>query len=1136
MKSRYTGIKSYTENESDIFFGRKKEINDLFKTIVFEKISILHSQPNAGKTSVLRAGLISYLEKLNQFDIFYINIPMYKKSNIELSKIIEKSFGINPNSLSFLDKLVTIHDYFWYYLKKIQTLRTDNKITILIFDGFENLLTYPKTIVEKFNIDLSSTLYDAVPKNIKTEIKEKILKNPELLTEEGSELLYNPLKIRVLFSMRTKNIKNIKKFAGFYPDLEKNKIKLNLLNKQQAREIIENSSGFVSKNIDDNNFITKPYKFESQLVDNIIDFLSLDDKIKPNELQIVLKYSENLVAEKNISTIYNKDFSDFNQIFGNYYSKCIYDIKEKNIRNNLAGFVENELILESENRLLSVYNGIIKERYDLNNNIFDKTKGLIISEINENNEIYRKLSSNKFANAIINFKNERKQNNERIIEERKEAKKLQKEAEIQLKKTKKTKIISFVSIVAFIISIAVIFVVNKARNEALSNELFANSALLTAYSFQEIDKDPTKAFRYAEAAYLFDKNNPTAYSALINSYYATEAFYSIVKTIDNNTLSARLSSDGKLLLTVIRNKKDKKFIIKLEEVYGKELFRITHDKIISSIGFMSDSRKIEFSDVGGNIFLYNIKGKKLKEFKAHDFMVWRAVFSNDMKRVLTSGADRKVVLWTSDGVKISELPKHDFDVYAIDFSPDGKYIATATDSTIHICDSVGGLIKSIQLPVRNSYYFPLIQEVRFSSDSKKLLIAVNDMAKKNHVVRIIDIQGNDIMLFRGHTDWINTARFSNDNSKIITSSIDNTVRVWKIDGELIGVLKGHKSKVIDAQIIDNNKRIVSVSDDKTVRVWNFGRLLNPLKDIENIESAIFSPDGFNILTAQDSVVKYLDLTGDVEHIYSGNKKNINSIDISDDGKLIVTAGKDKTVRVWNITGEPIAVFMEHTKKVKTAVFMPDSNLIISASSDSCIILWDPYKEKLLKKFKIKSKANFAEFSPDGLTFITAEKSGDILLLDMKGQIIKRFSGHTNTVLSAKFSPDGKYIISTSKDRTVNLWQISGQLVHTFSAYNNKVNTAEFSSDGKYIVTASNDNKVKLYNLTGKEVASFNHEGKVLSAVFSQDGKYILSVISMKNKNTAKLQVIKPDKILELTNEVKIFGDFYKEDFSNIINR
>ena len=301
MRNRYKGSKPYTEEESDMFFGRKKEINELFKTVVFENISILHSQAGLGKTSILKAGLIPVLKKSKQFETIYINIPRYKKSNVELPKIIENSFGINSNYLSFIDKLITKPDYFWYYLKKIQTSINNNKTIVLLFDSFENLFTYPDTIIEKFNIDLSSALHEIVPKNIKTEIREKFSKNPELLTDEGSKLLYNAIKLKVLFSIKTKNVKNLNELTGLYGNFENKKIELNFLNREQAQEIIEQAPEFISKYEEKNNFITKAYKFDKTLTDDVLNELSTNNGINPYELQIVLKYSEKLVSEKNIS-------------------------------------------------------------------------------------------------------------------------------------------------------------------------------------------------------------------------------------------------------------------------------------------------------------------------------------------------------------------------------------------------------------------------------------------------------------------------------------------------------------------------------------------------------------------------------------------------------------------------------------------------------------------------------------------------------------------------------------------------------------------------------------------------------------------------------------------------------------------
>ncbi len=1126
QRYRFAGTKPYTESENDIFFGRESEIQDLFNIASLEKIGILHSEPKIGKTSLLRAGLIPILKNSGQFEIIYLKFERCVKKKETPIGFIKCSLSVYSDSGAYIDKVLIERNTIWCYLKKLQAKIGIKKNIIFIFDNFENFFTYPDEQREKFNIELSSILYEPIPSKTREEIKNSLTENKDLLTSKGSELLYAPLKLKVFFSIRTGSLHKLQKLEIFYPDIKNNIYELEKIHEDKADLAITLASQFKSKYEDMNNFKANIFEFSADSKNKIVNFLKDDnDRINPYELQIVCNYAEKLVINRKEKSINNNNFSNIGFIFDVYFKKAIAELPDAKERNKISELIENELVIEDRNTTVPVYEELIKSKYKLNPNSFDKLNGLITCEINDKGELERKLSSNKFIPAVLHAKNERVKQEEKKEVEIVEVDKLKQEAVEHFNKSKKIRVVSIISIAAFIVAVLGIILINNLRKKAKQSKAFAESSLYAAYSFQELDKDPTTSFRFAETAYNKDNQNPAAFSALINAYYSTEAFYTVIGNTDEQTQSARLSKNGEYIISVVRNKKDKLFYVRIATVEGEEMFEIEHKTTITNIGFSKDNKYIKFGDRKGNIYLYNLKGKKINEYNLHQSAIWTIKFSNDKTKILSSGGDQNLFLYNTEDKTSKKLTEHNFDIYATGFSPNGQLIASADDNTINISSINGELLKTIAVPKRKSYYFPLVQTLKFTANSKKILVVINDMAGRNHIAKIIDIEGNEKMLFRGHTEWINTIDISKDGKKIVTSGRDNTVRVWKIDGELIGELKGHKANVSDAKFGENSNTIITVSDDKTIRKWRFGRLLNPLAEIPDIKYASFSPDGLKIVTANNSAAKLLNLTGEVETEFAGNKKKINHLSFSSNGKYIVSSGSDKTARVWDMNGKEINVFESHRQRVNTAVFMPDSNIVITASKDSTIILWEIGSNAPVDIIKTEAQVNSAAFSPDGKSFITAESSGDVILRDIKGKTIIVLEGHTDVVLKAEFSADGKHIISVSKDKTAKLWDTEGNLIHTFSGYNNKLNSACFSADGKYILIAGNENKVMLYDISGKEIAEFEHKGKVLNAQFSPDGKYILTIISLGRKNIAKLQVISPEKILELTNEVKIFGEF-----------
>ena len=68
--------------------------------------------------------------------------------------------------------------------------------------------------------------------------------------------------------------------------------------------------------------------------------------------------------------------------------------------------------------------------------------------------------------------------------------------------------------------------------------------------------------------------------------------------------------------------------------------------------------------------------------------------------------------------------------------------------------------------------------------------------------------------------------------------------------------------------------------------------------------------------------------------YSGHKQGTMCINLSPDGKSIVSCGYDKTIKIWNIeNGGEIKTFNGHKDIVQSVSYSPDQKFIISGSKD-----------------------------------------------------------------------------------------------------------------------------------------------------------------------------------------------------------
>jgi len=223
----------------------------------------------------------------------------------------------------------------------------------------------------------------------------------------------------------------------------------------------------------------------------------------------------------------------------------------------------------------------------------------------------------------------------------------------------------------------------------------------------------------------------------------------------------------------------------------------------------------------------------------------------------------------------------------------------------------------------------------------------------------------------------------------------------------------------------------------------------------------------------------------------GHNFVVSDINVSFDGKYVITASKDQTLRLWDGDGNLLKILKGHKNSVRTGNFSPDGKYIISASHDSTARLWD-LNGKCLQIMTHDSKVYAAYFSPTD-NYILTKSNTTVGIWDFKGNLIQNLKGHEKNVIDAGFSPNGKYIITASWDKTAKLWDIKGNELKVLKGHSAALNLAKFSPDGEHILTASYDGTARLWDLQGKELFILKgHTAVIHAADFSYDSKYIVT--------------------------------------------
>jgi WD40 repeat protein len=1090
MKSPFKFLDSYTKEDREIFFGREKEVEELYRHLFESRILLVYGESGTGKSSLVNCGLVN---KLSENE----HLPVYIRRSENILESFSEAIQVLLRESSPRQMLTAL-----MFKKALREISDDTqRQLIFIFDQFEELFIFGTK-----------------------EERQSLIQVLKVLGESD-------IDCRFIFILREEYFVQVAEFEKQLPNFLSNRVRIEKMNRSNAINAIKGTCSVYEIQVEEGfaeNLLMKlnpdstgveltwlqifldrvyilafskdnkkPLVFRKELIEiteNVSDLLGsfLDDQIAlmayPDTALAILK---SFVSYKGTKRQLNLiDVKDYANTLGEHVRekevleiirslvvlRILCDVNENGfyeLRHDALAAKIFEKISASEIEILEVRQFIETAWY------FWKKHGVLLSEddLKYISPFENRLSLSLDLSGFIEM-SKVKFNNSRT--------------------RKRNIIISGGLIIILLLSVFSIWAL-KERNRA---EVLKTKALAEKYNLQAANvaiHDPTKGLRLAEYAYSLDSGNVNIMSN-IKRIYSDNVFYTLISSQEDAIAkqedaiySVKFTPDGKYILTgsgdatarlwdlngkmvrifighcgyinSVAVSPDGKLMLtgstdrsaRLWDMDGKVIRDFFgHSMSVNSVAFSPDGKSILTGSQDKTARLWDLQGNVIQEFKGHTSDIRSVAFSPDGQHILTGSKDSTARLWNLSGKQLLVLRNYTDQVNTVTFSPDAKYILTgSSDKKINLYDQNGKLIR-----VFSGFPGP-VNEVVFSPDSKKILIGAN----AGYVI-LCDLNGNEIKEFKGHTIRVFAVAFSPDGTKVVTGSGDCTVKLWDLDENLNQVYTGHESKITSVKFSENNKILLTSSSDGTVRLWDInGNVQTIFKNVKGINDAVFSPDHQKVLTgSDDGTAKLWDRQGNVIRVFSGHKSGVTSVAFSPDGQTILTGSEDATARLWNLNGKELMVIRGHSSGLKSVAFSPNGKTILTGSNDYSACLWD-LNGKLLTALKGQSSTiNSVVFSPDGQSFLTGSYGSDptARLWNLKGKLLKVYKGHTTSINSVAFSPNGKKILTGSADQTAILWDIDGNIEQIFSGYKSSVTSVSFSSDGQSVLLGMDNGSVRLY--------------------------------------------------------------------------
>ena len=263
------------------------------------------------------------------------------------------------------------------------------------------------------------------------------------------------------------------------------------------------------------------------------------------------------------------------------------------------------------------------------------------------------------------------------------------------------------------------------------------------------------------------------------------------------------------------------------------------------------------------------------------------------------------------------------------------------------------------------------------------------LATNSSLIRIYSLETFNARLLAGHTEIVLALTSSANGALLASCSKDKTARIWvpttskdSVDWgfRCVGICEGHAESVGAIAMPQQQQSetemlsfMLTGSQDRTIKMWDLSS---------------FHPDSLSSLQYFHSLTTF-----------KAHDKDINSLDISPNSRLLVSGSQDKTAKIYEIIYAPgfknstargelkfRGTCKGHKRGVWTVKFSPTDRLVATGSGDKTIKLW-----------------NLDDFS-----------------------CIKTFEGHTNSVLRVDFLTMGLQLVTSASDGLVKVWNVQDE--------------------------------------------------------------------------------------------------------------
>ncbi|MBV9493467.1 MAG: hypothetical protein JOZ54_04425 [Acidobacteria bacterium] len=386
-RRRYPGTGPFGPEDAALFFGRKRETEELYLRILSVPLLLQFGESGLGKTSLLQAGLFPLLRAKPFLPVMIrLNDPQESLTHAVArslrESVVHEGISIDDEAPAGL----------WELLAATTAWRNDLLLTpVLVFDQFEEVFTlHDQAFRDELAAELGALATGIPPQR------------------PSAERVERP-NVKLLISLKETNLGALEQFSANIPGLFQERLRLAPLSEDNARDAVLEPAKLLAAN-GETPYATKPFAFDEEALDNMLTYLKgRSDVIEPFQLQLLARHAEALAERKESTqsgpvTLTMADFKGSNAfaaVLSNFYRDVLSHIPSPVERKRAATLCEEGLLGAAGQRLMLEKEQILDD-YDVSEKTLARlSHDRLLREVRRMESTFYELSHDRLADSVF---------------------------------------------------------------------------------------------------------------------------------------------------------------------------------------------------------------------------------------------------------------------------------------------------------------------------------------------------------------------------------------------------------------------------------------------------------------------------------------------------------------------------------------------------------------------------------------------------------------------------------------------------------------------------------------------------------------------------------------------------------------